>query len=102
MAPPVSIVDAVVASSLDEHVLLTVSYWNGSGPPAAPVMDTDDVEDPVGPVFPCVLTVMGPDSKNTAGPNSAIPEGTVTVSEPPSAGSVTVGAGPSTSGGPGH
>ena len=54
------------------------------------------VADPLGPVVPRVLTVIGPEVKTIAGPYRASPVAAVAVigtAEPP-AGSVTVGAGP--------
>lgn len=60
------------------------------------------VTDPPVPVVPCVLTPSGPEENWMAGPYCALPVGAVAVigkAEPPG-GSVTVGAGPRTLGGP--
>ena len=60
------------------------------------------VTDPVGPGVPWVLTVISPEVKNRAGPAPATPDGAVAVigAPDPPAGSVTVGVGTVTLGGP--
>ena len=60
------------------------------------------VTDPVGPVVPWVLTVIGPELKRIAGPTWTSAEGTLAVigKAEPAGGSVTTGAGPLTPGGP--
>jgi ABC-type cobalamin transport system permease subunit len=53
------------------------------------------VTDRVGPVVPWVLTVIGPDEKNLAGPTAALAVGALAVigsTEPP-AGRTTLGVG---------
>ncbi len=60
------------------------------------MMFAELVTDPVGPGVPSVLTVIGPDEKNVAGPSFACPVDALSVKgtvDPP-VGSVTVGVGP--------
>ncbi len=91
------VVEPLMPASDAMDVLFTLAAVNACAPVGLiPVMLTELVTDPVGPVVPCVLTVIGPELKRLAGPYCTLPVGAVAVigmAEPPG-GSVTVGVGP--------
>ncbi|MEO7518524.1 MAG: hypothetical protein ABIY58_07180 [Acidimicrobiales bacterium] len=95
--PPVIVTEPVAPASEAVHVLDALVAVNTSWAEVLMlVMLVELVTDPVGPVVPWVLTVIGPELKKRAGPAEALPVAAVAVrgtADPP-AGSVTVGVGP--------
>jgi hypothetical protein len=94
--PVVIVVEPVTPLSVAVHVLSTFVAVNTSVCDVFTVsMLVELVTDPVGPGDPCVVTVIGPDVKNVAGPYFTEPvvADDVIRAEPPG-GSVTVGIGP--------
>jgi hypothetical protein len=95
--PLVIVAERATPVSETLQVLATLAAVNTSWPDVLTFwMLVELVTDPLAPVVPRALTVIGPELKTIAGPYCALPVGAVAVTgtaEPP-AGSVTVGAGP--------